>query len=347
MVRYIIRRLIGVVAILIVLSAVTFGIFFLVPADPAANACGKGCNAETLANIRHKLELDKPVFPIQIGIRHPKLAIHPHLEDSQYGHFVKGLFVGRDYVGGGTDHCNAPCVGFSFKNNTQVTQDLTDRLPITFSIAIGAAVIWLVSGVAIGIVSALKRGTALDRSAMTLALAGVSLPVYFTGLIALTYLCYRNQVFDPPQYNDFTDNPLLWAKGLWMPWVILAFLFAALYARLTRANMLETLGEDYIRTARAKGLPEKTVIGKHGLRAALTPIVTIFGLDLGGLLGGAVISEKLFGLPGLGAYLIDGINTQDLPKILGGTLLAAFFIVMANLVVDIVYAFVDPKVSYS
>jgi peptide/nickel transport system permease protein len=333
MARYIIRRLIGVAAVLVVISIITFSVFFLVPANPALQACGKGCNPQRLAEIEAKLGLDKPVF----------LAT-----DSQYVTFVKGIFAGRDFTGGGsTKHCDRPCFGFSFATDQEVWPDLLDRLPVTFSIAIGAAVLWLVFGVSAGILSALKRGSVFDRTAMGLALAGVSLPVYFTGLISLFFVCYKFQWLDYPQYHDFTDSPFLWAQNLLLPWLTLAFLFAALYARLTRANMLETMGEDYIRTARAKGLSESRVIGKHGLRAALTPIVTIFGLDLGGLLGGAILTESVYGMPGLGRYAIEAITKADLPKILGVTLFAAFFIVMANLIVDILYALVDPKVQYS
>lgn len=344
--RYILRRLIGVVAVLVVISIITFGIFFLVPADPALKACGKGCNPERLAEIRKNYGLDLPIYPISLSKKN--FGIYPNPEDSQFGRFGKAIFFGRDYTDNGDDRrCKAPCLGYSFVSGQPVTKDLLDRLPVTFSIAIGAAAIWLVSGVSIGILSALRKGTFFDRAAMAVALAGVSLPVYFTGLVVLTVFSFKTQIFALPAYNDFTDNPLLWAKGLWIPWVVLAFLFAALYARLTRANMLDTMGEDYIRTARAKGLPESRVIAKHGLRAALTPIVTIFGLDLGGLLGGAIISERLFGLPGLGAYAIDAIGNENLPAVLGTTLVAAFFIVMANLIVDVLYAFVDPKVSYS
>jgi peptide/nickel transport system permease protein len=339
--RYIIRRSIGVVVILAIISMITFAIFFLIPANPALKACGKGCNPERLHEIEAKLGLDKPVF----------FAWPP--TDSQYGDFAIGLFQGRDFVGGGSDkHCGAPCFGYSFVTDQPVWPDLLDRLPVTFSIAIGAAVLWLITGVSIGVLSALRRGSLFDRSAMTFALAGVSLPSYFTGLVLLTLLCFHTPGLDTPLlttpvYSDFTDNPALWAKNLMLPWITLAFLFAALYARLTRANMLETMGEDYIRTARAKGLPERTVITKHGLRAALTPIVTIFGLDLGGLLGGAILTESVYGMPGLGKYAIDGISTSDLPKILGVTLFAAFFIIVANLIVDVLYAFLDPKVQYS
>src|SRR4029077_18688621 len=185
---------------------------------------------------------------------------------------------------------------------------------------------------------ALKRRTIFDRAAMGLALAGVSLPIYFTGLVLLDLLSYNWGLFRDVHYVGITQNPFEWARNLFLPWVALTFLYAALYARLTRAGMLETMGEDYIRTARAKGLPERKVIFKHGLRAALTPIVTIFGMDLGLLLGGAIITEVTFSLHGLGLFTVQAINNQDLPEILGVTLLAAFFIVIANLVVDIFYA---------
>ena len=223
---------------------------------------------------------------------------------------------------------------------------MVSDLPVTLSLAIGAAIIWLVSGVSIGIISALKRGTLFDRFSMGVALVGVSLPIFFTGLISLELFSYKWPIFPNVTFVPFSTNPLLWARNLVLPWLCLAFLYAALYARLTRAGMLETMSEDYIRTARSKGLPERTVIFKHGLRAALTPIVTIFGMDLGLLLGGAIITEVTFSLHGLGLFTVEAMQNQDLPEILGVTLLAAFFIVIANLVVDILYAVLDPRVRY-
>jgi peptide/nickel transport system permease protein len=240
-----------------------------------------------------------------------------------------------------------PCFGFSFTTDQPVWSLITDRFPVTLSIAVGAAVMWLLIGVTIGIASALRRGTWFDKSAMTVALAGVSTPVYLTGIVALFFLSAKWRVLPYPSYVGFTDNPLAWAQNLIMPWLTLAFLYAALYARLTRASMLETMGEDYIRTARAKGLPERQVIGKHGLRAALTPIITIFGLDLGALLGGAILTETVFGLPGLGQLALRAVFNIDLPIIMGVTVVAAFFIVVMNLIVDVVYAVIDPKVRYS
>jgi peptide/nickel transport system permease protein len=184
----------------------------------------------------------------------------------------------------------------------------------------------------------------LDRAVMTGALAGVSLPIYFTGLLALSIFVYWLGWLPNADYTPFFDNPFTWASGLILPWITLAFLFAATYARLTRANMLETLGEDYIRTARAKGLRERTVIGKHALRSGLTPLVTVFGLDFGALLGGAVLTEAVFNLRGLGFQALQGIRQNDLPIILGVTLIAAFFIVFINLIVDVLYGFIDPRV---
>ncbi|MGE5762764.1 MAG: ABC transporter permease [Mycobacterium leprae] len=329
MLGYIVRRLLGVVLLLFVVSAIAFGLFFLIPANPAQQACGKACNPERIAIIEHKLGLDKPLL-------------------TQYGQFLKGIVAGRDY-GEGTQvtHCPAPCFGFSFTTDQPVWELIKDRFPVTLSIAVGAAVLWLVVGVSIGIVSALRRGTWFDKAAMTFALTGVSTPVYLTGIVALFFLSATWHVLPYPTYVAFTDDPLAWAQNLIMPWFTLAFVFAAMYARLTRASMLETMGEDYIRTARAKGLPERQVVGKHGLRAALTPIVTIFGLDLGQVLGGAILTETVFGLPGLGQLALRAVFNTDLPIVMGVVLVAAFFVVIMNLAVDLVYAVLDPKVRYS
>jgi len=243
-------------------------------------------------------------------------------------------------------YCPPPCFGYSFKNQQPVWPQMVSDIPVTLSLAIGASVLWLVGGVTIGVISALKRGTIIDRLSMTIALFGVSLPIFFTGLIALELFSYRWPIFPNVQFVPFTENPYLWAKNLVLPWLVLAFLYAALYARLTRAGMLETMSEDYIRTARAKGLSERTVIFKHGLRSALTPILTIFGLDIGLLLGGAIITEYTFSLHGLGLFTIEAVQNQDFPEIMGVTMLATFFVIIANLVVDILYAVLDPRVRY-
>ncbi len=330
MIAYILRRLVTAAIMLIIISMVTFGIFFIAPkatgTDPAVLFVGKIADDRAIAATKIKLGFDQPLYV-------------------QYGRFIKGIVVGRDFDSGpDVTHCPAPCFGYSFKTDQEVWPLLMSRLPVTFSLAIGAAVIWLVSGVLAGMISALRKRSIVDRMVMVIALAGISLPIYFTGLLAQAVFVYKLQWFPAVNYTPFFHNPALWAQALILPWISLAFLYAATYARLTRATMLETLGEDYVRTARAKGLQERRVIGKHVLRSVLTPIVTVFGLDLGGLLGGAILTETVFTLHGLGKLAIDAIGQQDLPIILGVTMFAAFFIVMANLVVDVLYAVIDPRV---
>lgn len=330
-----IRRLIVAVLMLFVVSAVAFSIFFLVPRlagasadDLASRYVGKSAGAKQIHETAVRLGFTDPIYV-------------------QYGRFVKGIFVGEDFdTGPSVAHCPAPCLGYSYLNQAPVLPDLLDRLPVTASLAAGAAVIWLLAGVATGVLSALRRGSVFDRSAMSVALAGVSLPIFFTGLLSLSIFSYSMGWAAPGGTNPMdAANPAEWVYDLLLPWITLAFLFAAAYARLTRSGMLETMGEDYIRTARAKGLPEHTVILRHGLRAALTPITTIFGLDLGLLLGGAILTETTFTLPGLGQYAVVALNNNDLPKVLGVTLFAAFFIIVANLVVDLMYAVIDPRVK--
>jgi peptide/nickel transport system permease protein len=334
---YIVRRLLWAVVTLFVLSVVTFSIFYLVPrlggATPetlAARYVGRAATAETVHLTAERLGLLDPV-PVQ------------------YWHWVKGIFVGAEYdYGQGTEHCPAPCLGYSFITKQAVGPELLDRAPVTISLVVGASLLWLVAGVSVGVLSALRRGSVFDRAAMGVALAGVSLPIFFTGLVALAIFSYKLRITAPGgHYVPFTENPAQWAYSLLLPWITLAFLFSAAYARLTRAGMLETMSEDYIRTARAKGLPERTVVLKHALRGALTPIVTIFGLDVGLLLGGAVLTEKTFSLNGLGKYGYDGIVAGDLPKILGFTLVAGIAVIVANLVVDLIYGVIDPRVRLS
>jgi peptide/nickel transport system permease protein len=231
--------------------------------------------------------------------------------------------------------------------NSSVDSLIIQALPVSLSLAVGASILWLGGGVLVGTISGLRPGSFFDRAGMTAALGAVSLPIFFTGPLLLLIFEYKLKWLANPTYVGITQDPLQWFKSLILPWIALAFLFAALYARLTRANMLDTMGEDFIRTARAKGLPRRTVVFKHGLRAALTPIVTIFGIDLGTLIGSTVITETVFNLHGLGLLLITGIRQQDLPIILGVTILAAVALVVANLIVDILYAVVDPRVSYS
>jgi peptide/nickel transport system permease protein len=331
---YIVRRLLWAVVLMFVLSVVTFAIFYLVPrlagATPetlATRYVGRTATEETVHLAAERLGFLDPV-PVQ------------------YWNWLKGIFAGAEYdYGAGVETCPAPCLGYSFITRQAVWPELLDRAPVTISLVIGASLLWLVAGVSVGVISALRRGSVFDRTAMGTALAGVSLPIFFTGLIGLAFFSYRLGITAPGgQFVPFRENPAMWAYSLLLPWITLAFLFAAQYARLTRAGMLETMTEDYVRTARAKGLPERTVVLKHGLRGALTPVVTIFGLDVGLLLGGAVLTEKVFSLNGLGKYGYDAIVAGDLPKILGFTLVAGFFVILANLIVDLLYGVIDPRV---
>ncbi|WP_030413889.1 ABC transporter permease [Streptomyces sp. NRRL S-1448] len=326
MIRYTLRRLVAVVGVLIAVAAVTFTIFYVLPSDPAAAACGKSCSTERLEAIRAHMGLDEPVW-------------------RQFWDFVSGIFTGRTMGSGRyTLHCHFPCLGYSYENSEAVWDLLVDRLPVSASLAVGAAVLWLVLGLSAGVVAALRKDTLVDRALMVGAVGAASLPVYFTSMMLIYGLIRVAGLLPYPRYVSFAEDPARWASNLLLPWLALALLYAAMYARQSRSSMIETMAEPYIRTARAKGLPRHTVVVKHGLRAGMTPLLTLFGMDLGGLLAGAVITESLFGLPGIGRLFYGALTTGDQPVILGVTLLAATFIVVANLAVDLLYAVVDPRV---
>ncbi len=320
MVRYVVRRLLWVVVLLFLVSLVTFVIFYTLPsADPAVLRAGRQPNPDLVRRIRHELGLDRSWLV-------------------QYWLYMKQIVLHFDF-------------GFSYQNSAPVRQQIFDRLPATISLTAGAVVVWLAVGLPVGIVSAIRRRQLVDRAAMGAALVAISAPVYWLGLVSL-YLFAKDigrfPLFDGANsYAPLSDDPGRWLGSLILPWLVLAASFAAFYARLLRANLLETMGEDYIRTARAKGLPERRVILGHGVRAAITPIVTVLGLDIGILLGGAVLTETVFNIPGLGRLAYDAIQHSDLPVIQGTVLFGAFFIVVANLVVDVAYAFLDPRVRYS
>jgi peptide/nickel transport system permease protein len=318
--RYIIRRILWVILLLFVVSAVTFLIFYTLPsADPAVLRAGKSPDPALIAQIRHSLGLDQPVYV-------------------QYGRYMKNILLHFDF-------------GYSFQDSQPVRKEIFARLPATISLTVGAVVVWLLIGLPVGVISAIKRRSVADRATMGLSLLAISAPVYWLGLVAL-YLFARDigvvHLFDGAgTYTPLTQNPARWFGSLILPWFVLAASFAAFYARLLRANLIDTMSEDYIRTARAKGLSERRVIGRHAIRAAITPIVTVLGLDIGILLGGAILTETVFNIPGVGRLAYDGIQNADLPVIQGTVLFGALFIVVANLVVDVLYAFLDPRVRYN
>jgi peptide/nickel transport system permease protein len=321
MLAYLARRLTWAVVVLLCVTALTFAVFFLLPpGDPAERFVGKQPTEESIALVRHNLGLDRPWYV-------------------QYGKFVKAIVVGDEY--------GWPGLGYSYDSRVSIREKVIEKAPRTLSLIAGAAVIWLVAGVLIGVLSAIKRRTVVDRLAMGFALFGISAPVFWLGLMALFIFWYKLNLTGGTGYVDFTTSPSQWASHLILPWIVLALLYAAIYARMVRGNLLDTMGEDFIRTARAKGLSERTVIFRHGLRASLAPIVTMLGLDIALLVGGAVITESVFNLDGLGFMAIDSVLRKDLPGVLGVVLVGTFAVVVANLLVDIAYAFLDPRVRYA
>jgi len=323
--RFVLGKASGMVVVLLIVSALTYAVFVLLPADPAQLACGRPCTPERLEAARGYMGLDEPPW-------------------KQYLLFLGGIFAGRTFGAGATAiECATPCLGYSFRLNESVTDLIISRLPVTVSIAVGAAVLWLLVGVVSGVVAAIKRGTAVDRLIILGAIAGVSAPSYLVGLLAILLFGFTFDMVPVSGYVPFTESPLDWAWHLVLPWTVLALLSAAVYARLTRAQMLDVMGQDFIRTARAKGLTEGRVITRHALRNVMIPVITLFGLDLGSLLGGAVITERVFSMPGLGSLLLDAVGNFDLPILVGVTLFSAAIIIVANFVVDLVYGVLDPR----
>ena len=321
MARYIVRRLIGMILLLIVVSGVTFFVFNVFPStDPAALRAGRQPTPEVIQAIREDLGLDRPL-PVQ------------------FVDYIWGVFAHQDF-------------GRSYVSNVDVLEEIKRDLPATISLALGGVVVWLAFGLSIGIISAVKHRTIFDRVAIGLSLIAISAPVYWLGLVALYLFAPDFGVFGlgfvggQGAYKPFSENPSEWFQALILPWFVLATTFAAVYARLLRGSLLDVLGEDYIRTARAKGLRERTVILKHGVRSAITPVVTVLGLDIGILLGGAILTESVFNIPGVGRLAFDAITRGDLPIVQGTVLFGAFFIIIMNLIVDILYAFLDPRVRY-
>jgi peptide/nickel transport system permease protein len=329
MLRFFIRRVPLAVLTLFAVS-VTFLLFFAVPADPAATMCGtRICPADQAARIRTGLGLDRP------------LAV-------QSSEYMKGIFTGRD-IGSGSDtiHCPAPCLGVSFRNHLPVLTIIGQGLPITLSIVLGGAIVYLSLGLLLGTTAALRRGSAVDRFSIGFSLAGASMQIFVLGLVLISIFVYDLGWLPRPTYTPLLDNPFKFVVGMLLPWATLGFINSAAYSRLSRAQMLETLTEDFVRTARAKGASLRTVNYRHAVRAAITPIVTFFGVDLGGQLGGVVITESTFDLRGIGQISVQSVNDLNLPIVMATVFLAAIFVVASNVVVDMLYAVIDPRVRLS
>lgn len=325
MLRFLLRRSLGALAILLVISAVTFFLFYAVPRDPAMLACGKNCTPDALAVIRRNMGIDEPV-PVQ------------------YWHFMVGIFAGRDFAQGA---CPAPCFGYSFATQDPVWQTILDRFPTTVSLTLGGAVVFLVVGLGAGMIAAWKRGTVVDKVFSSASLVLSSMQIYFVGPLVLALVVYQLDLLDQPKYVPLTEDPAGWFLGLLIPWLVVQIIFTANYTRLSRSSLIEQLQEDHVRTARAKGMSGRFVFFRYAWRGSLIPIVTIFGVDLGSLFGGAMITEWTFSLPGLGTLAVDSVRNTDLPMVMGVMLFAATFIILFNILVDAAYAFIDPRVRLS
>jgi peptide/nickel transport system permease protein len=318
MTRYIVRRLVYVVLVVLAVTLVAYAIFFLLPSsDPAVAFAGRNATPEVVAEVEEQLGLDEPV-PVQ------------------YALYVKRLFLGDEY--------GWPGLGLSYNTRAPVRDEVIDRASVTLQLAVGAAVLWLLIGIPIGVVSAVRRRSAIDRASMGVALLGMSTPVFWLGLVAVFVFWEKLDLLPGPGYVPFGESPMDWLLHMILPWTVLAVLFAALYARVVRGSMIDTMGEDYIRTARAKGLPERRVVWRHGLRPGIAPVVTLLAIDLALLVGNAVVVETVFNLPGLGNYMLVSADSGDLPGVLAVVVLASFAVAVLALVADIVHACLDPRV---
>ncbi len=332
---YVVRRCFIGLLLLLALTLVTFFLFFASPVDPARFACGKNCS-----------EAQREVTSKALGY---DLPVH-----TQWAEFTKGLVVGRDFPADPemraaapeqVTHCGAPCLGYSTLNAKTVNELVAEYAPVSISLAVVALVMWLVGGILFGILAAVTKGSFIDRGIVGLTLLAYAFPTFFIAVFMLKYVTIRWQLVPYPSYVSIAEGGVgAWLGGLLMPAFVLALVFMAGYVRMTRAFVLESMSEDYVRTAKAKGLPARTVLAKHGLRAALTPLVTMAGMDFAALLGGAVITESVFAYSGLGLLTFQASNAYDLPTIIGVVVVAGAFVIIANIVVDILYGVIDPRV---
>lgn len=329
MFAYIVKRLLSGALVVVIISMAVFALFWFGPKSPAKPLCD--------------LQTNNKCDPVKLARFEERLGYHKSVT-SQYVNYVKGVFVGREInVGPESDRCDAPCLGLSYRTQVSVYDELKERLPATISIAVGGSLLFLTIGVTVGVLAALRRGTAADRALVSTTLFVSSIPFYLFALLVMLYLCIVYDLFDRG-YVALTEHPFQWFMHLVLPWLVLGIYQSTSYTRYSRGAMVEAMGEDYIRTARAKGVAPRHVVVRHGLRAALVPVVTIFGLDFAFLLAGTIFLEKIFDIQGIGLWGLDATYDKDLPVVQATVLFGSIMIVLANLIVDLVYSVLDPRV---
>ncbi|MEE1759484.1 ABC transporter permease [Streptomyces sp. SP18BB07] len=325
MFQFIIRRLVGAVVTLFLIGAATFFLFVAAPSDYASLACGRDCSAARLEDIREALGLNLPIA-------------------QQFWQFMSGIVTGRDFPDG---HCAAPCLGQSFHSGDMVWDTIVDRFPTTLTLTAGGAVCFLIIGVGAGMLAAYRRGSMLDKVATGASMVLSSFQIYFLGPIVLVIFVYSTGLMEDPKYVPITEDPVGWFIGMSIPVVVMATIFTAQYTRMARAAMIEQLAEEHVRTARAKGMSKKYVFFRYAWRGSMIPIVTVLGIDISSMLGGAVVTEITFSLQGIGRLAVEGAGSKDLPLTMGVMMFGAFFILMVNILTDIAYAYIDPRVRLS
>ncbi|MFJ6982026.1 MULTISPECIES: ABC transporter permease [unclassified Streptomyces] len=325
MFQFILRRSVGALVTLFLIGAATFFLFVAAPSDYASLACGKDCSPQRLGEIRDALGLSDPLF-------------------QQFWDFMSGIVVGRDYP---TGHCSAPCLGQSFYSGDMVWDTIVDRFPTTLTLTAGGALVFLTVGIGAGMISAYRRGTWLDKIATGGSMVLSSFQIYFLGPIVLLIFVYSTGWLENPKYVPITENPGEWFLGMLLPVLVMATIFTAQYTRMARSSMIEQLSEEHVRTARAKGMSKPYVFFRYAWRGSLIPIVTVLGMDISAMLGGAVVTELTFSLQGIGRLAVNGAVTKDLPLTMGVMLFGAFFILIINILTDIAYAYIDPRVRLS
>ncbi|MFJ2167808.1 ABC transporter permease [Streptomyces griseofuscus] len=323
---FLLRRAVGTVITLLAISVIVYVVFYVTPGNVAQITCGPRCSPAQVHQVAEQLHLGDPLYV-------------------RYWHFLQGLFVGQDFsTGTSLEHCAAPCLGQSYQTGQQVLDIILGKLPVSLSLVLGGMVLWLALGVGTGVLSAWRRGRVSERVLTAITLAGTATPVFVIGLVLMIVVCGELQLLPFPEYVAFTDDPEQWAWNLLLPWLSLALIEAATFARLTRAAMLETLAEDHVRTFRAYGVGERAIVGRHALRGAFAPVIALNANNVGSAVGGAVLTETLFGLPGIGQELVHSVKVVDLPVVVGMVLVIAFFVVLANAVADVLYAVADRRV---